>query len=113
MDLKPISKSGQTAFAGVMRSANDNEYLSDQAVLVDWDIDKLPSIWIFEKLALCHRPTPFMTNLREALSSRAGQRNQNWRMSMAIHRDRMLQVRTTTSFLLRSALAYDFGLLLF
>ncbi|EHK79322.1 hypothetical protein SM0020_03050 [Sinorhizobium meliloti CCNWSX0020] len=34
-------------------------------------------------------------------------------MSMAIHRDRMLQVRASTSFMFRSALAYDFGLLLF
>ena len=54
-----------------------------------------------------------MTNLREALSSRAEQRNQNWRMSMAIHRDRMLHIRTTVSFRFRSTLAYDFGLLLF
>lgn len=87
--------------------------MADEAVLVDWDIEELPSILIFEKLALCHRPTPLTTNLREALSSRVRQRNQNWRMSTAIHRDRMLHIRSTASFRFRSALAYDFGLLLF
>ncbi|MDH0117777.1 hypothetical protein N7379_25165, partial [Rhizobium pusense] len=45
------------------------------------------AILIFEKFALCHRPTPLTTNLCEALSSRTGQKNQNWRMSTAIHRD--------------------------
>jgi hypothetical protein len=54
-----------------------------------------------------------MTNLRRALSSRAGQRNQNWRMSIAIHRDRMLHIRSTAWFRFRSALAHDFELLLF
>ncbi|MCZ7977018.1 hypothetical protein O9X80_21200, partial [Agrobacterium salinitolerans] len=80
---------------------------------VDWYVDKLPAILIFKKLALCHRPTPLMSNLLEALSSRAGQRNQNWRMSVAIHRDRMLHIGSTASFRFRSTLAYDFGLLLF
>ncbi|TKT56303.1 hypothetical protein YA62_024430 [Agrobacterium sp. LC34] len=54
-----------------------------------------------------------MSNLLEALSSRAGQRNQNWRMSVAIHRDRMLHIGSTASFRFSSTLAYDFGLLLF
>ncbi len=37
--------------------------MSDQSVLVDWYVDKLPSILIFEKLSLCHCLTPSMTNL--------------------------------------------------
>jgi hypothetical protein len=51
--------------------------VSDKAILVHWYVEELPSILIFEKLALSHRPTPSTTNLREALSSRVEQRNQN------------------------------------
>ena len=40
-------------------------------------------------------------------------RNQNRRIAIAIHSDRMLQIRVTVPFMLRSPLAYDFALLLF
>ncbi|QTQ86200.1 hypothetical protein J8N08_23565 (plasmid) [Agrobacterium tumefaciens] len=66
--------------------------LWDQAVLVDWYVDKLLSTLIVGKLALCHRPIPSLTNLRCALSCRAGQKNENWRMSMAIHKDPMRKI---------------------
>ncbi|OYX13656.1 MAG: hypothetical protein B7Z15_06505 [Rhizobiales bacterium 32-66-8] len=42
-----------------------------------------------------------------------GRRNQDWCIAMAIHRDRMLDIRATAPFMLRSPLAYDFALLLF
>ncbi|WP_429098881.1 hypothetical protein, partial [Aminobacter sp. BE322] len=84
--------------------------MSDQAVLIDRYVEKLPSILRFEKLPLCHLPSLYTATWLKRC--RVGQ----MRKSKPTRRDDNPQdpaLLIHTPFMVRSALAYDFALLLF
>ena len=84
--------------------------VSDQAVLIDWYVEKLPSILLFEKLPLCHLPSLYTAiwlkrcRVGQMRKSKLTRRDDN-------PQDPALLIHMT--FMVRSTLAYDFELLLF